>query len=272
MAMEPTSWLLPAAKGAYQHRKEIQTAWQKILATLSGKKTKMAFTGMAGVGKTVLFDYLRGEGYKRGYQPPGRSTSLESKTVSASQRRRLAISVVPGQVSPVRRTATEELFEQKNSVVDGAVHVVSNGFVETRESWSASGLENGAFEQYREYRLDEELEDLNFTCELIRKAVQKFRKPKWLIVAVTKVDLYHGNLDEARQYYSQAGDSRFIERVKTLVGQVGSDNFSWTAAPVCTWLENFEWKNTKVVSTLKPQERDQFLASFANLLESYCER
>jgi len=72
-------WVLPVAKEAYQHRDEIQKAWQKILAILLGKKTKIAFTGMAGTGKTVLFDYLTDKAYKRDYKPP--LPTLQSKDI-----------------------------------------------------------------------------------------------------------------------------------------------------------------------------------------------
>jgi hypothetical protein len=274
--MMNVEWLLPAAKEAYKRREEIQAIWQRILAILLGKKTKIAFTGMSGAGKTVLFDYLRGEGYKRGYTPPGRpSASVESKKIPASERKRFAISVVPGQDAPARHVATEKLFGQKKLAVDGVVHVVSNGFIQTRGEWSRPVLEEigyNTLDSYREYQLEGELKDLDLTCELIRKSIQKFRKPQWLIVAATKVDLYYDSILEARQYYSPVGESLFVDRIKRLIGQVGSDNFSWTAAPVCAWLEDFEWKDTKVSSVLKPHQRDRFLASLANLLESYCER
>jgi DNA replication protein DnaC len=77
-------WLLPVAKEAYENRKDILSAWERISAWLA-KKKGIAFTGMAGVGKTVLFDHLTGTAYKRGYILPLRSESLEK--VSCLQRK-----------------------------------------------------------------------------------------------------------------------------------------------------------------------------------------
>ncbi len=79
-------WLLPIAKEAYENRKDILSAWQRISAWLAKKKS-IAFTGMAGVGKTVLFDHLTGTAYKRGYTLPLRSESLEKGELSAAKKR-----------------------------------------------------------------------------------------------------------------------------------------------------------------------------------------
>jgi hypothetical protein len=180
---------------------------------------------------------------------------------------------VPGQEAPPRLAALEELFSSKKPV-DGVIHVVSNGFIELRGEASQSVLvEKGVstIDDFRAHQLALEIKDLNATCERIRQSIHKHKKPKWMLVAVTKVDLYYSSLQQVAKYYSPEGDSEFVSRLKQLQGQVGTDNFSWDAAPVCSWLDDFRWNRQTAPSVLKPYQRDHYLALFANRLESFCE-
>ncbi|HUK91999.1 MAG TPA: hypothetical protein VLZ81_16485, partial [Blastocatellia bacterium] len=115
MPIENVSWMLPAAKELYQRRDEITGAWEKITALLLGKKRSIAFTGMAGVGKTVLFDHLTGKAYKQGYTPPSTSLVKEAGKVSF-QKKRIHITVIPGQDSMPRLEAVDEIFFGKKGV------------------------------------------------------------------------------------------------------------------------------------------------------------
>lgn len=54
------SWVLPAAKELYAHRAEVQSVWTRIQKQWLGQKRELVVTGMAGAGKTVLFDHLSG--------------------------------------------------------------------------------------------------------------------------------------------------------------------------------------------------------------------
>lgn len=272
MAVEHASWLLPAAKEAYQNRAEIKSAWKRIYAGIFGQKKNIAFTGMAGVGKTVLFHHLSGEAYKRNYSPPGTSQSKEQDKITAPKRR-IHLTVVPGQEAPPRFQALDELFEGKKPI-DGIIHVVANGFIELRGEDSKKVLiERGVdtLDKFRANQLADELKDLHSTCEILRQAIRKHRKPKWMLIAVTKIDLYYNNIEQVAKYYSPAGDSDFVRRIKQLQDQVGTDHFSWDALPVCSWLDDFQWNNQITPSTLKVHQRDHYLALFAKRLEGYCE-
>lgn len=264
-------WLLPVAKGAYENRKEILSAWERISAWLAKKKS-IAFTGMAGVGKTVLVDHLTGTAYKRGYTLPLRSESLEKGKLSATKKR-IGFSVLPGQESTPRFEGLNQLFSDKKAV-DGVVHVVANGFIEIREAAARQRLAQkglDTLEKYREHQFKEELKDLNATCDLVRQSIRKHQKPTWMLVAVTKADLFYNDITSAQTYYSLGGNSTFVERLNQLQTQVGTDNFRWEALPVCSCLEDFEWNGENQASTLKPQQRDHFIARFAKYLEHYCE-
>jgi hypothetical protein len=273
MALEHSAWVLPAAKAAYKNREEIISLWSRLTTYFLGKKSSLAVTGMAGVGKTVLFDHLSGEAYKHGYKPPGKSEEEESGKVSAKGKR-IAFRTVPGDSASPRRESIDSLFLGKKPV-DGVIHVVANGFVEVRKPVAQTALVRDfgldTLQKFRQFHLSEELKDLHETCELIRQSFKKHRKPSWLLVAVTKADLFYGHIAAAEEYYSPEGGGDFSQRIKLLQSQVGSDNLRWDARPACAWLEDFEWNGEKQPGTLKPDARDHYIALFAGQLERYCE-
>jgi GTPase SAR1 family protein len=267
---EHLTWILPALKEAYKGRDDAKDAWSKVFG-----KRRIVFTGLSGAGKTVLLDFLTGKGFKQGYQPPKPSQSLEKGKLSADLKKdkpKMALSVVPGQDDFPRLQSLDEIFLGKKGV-DGVIHVVSNGFIEERSSEARNVLIKErnlqTVEDLRQYQLKRELQDLHETCEIVRKSIHKHQKPKWFLVAVTKVDLFYDKLDEARAYYSPNGKSKFARRLKELQIQVGTDNFRWKAVPVCAWLKDFQWNGETRKSVLKVDERDHFIADFADEMANY---
>jgi hypothetical protein len=184
----------------------------------------------------------------------------------------MAISVLPGQDDSPRLQGLDEIFLGKHGV-DGVIHVVSNGFIEERSAVARDSIIKESnlqtVEQFQQYQIKKELEDLDKTCEIIRQSIHKHQKPKWLLVAVTKVDLFYDKLGEVNEYYSPNGKSAFTNRLKELQIRVGTDNFRWETVPVCTWLKDFEWNNTTQPSVLKIEERDQLFANFAAEMANY---
>lgn len=269
-----TPVIVSAAEMAYEHRGKIAGLWQRIADHFKSQKRSIAFTGRAGVGKTVLFDYLRGTAYARGYMPPLPSEAVETGIVKAPGLR-IDLSVVPGDPSTPRREALADLFTPDDPV-DGVVHVVSNGFVELRSEYSsevgAEAAKPDAIEKFRKHQKRLELEDLGETCEAIRDAIRRSKQPSWVIVAVTKIDLFYAELAKARDYYSPRSKGAFAKRLRKLQGQVGSDNFRWTVVPVCAVLKDFTWSNQTVTSTLDERARDEYIQNFANTLERFCGR
>ncbi|MGI4791185.1 MAG: GTPase [Janthinobacterium lividum] len=273
--IEPIShsaWLIPAVKEAYKSREQIASNWERIVTQIKGKKIEIAVTGLSGAGKTVLLDHLTGQAYHRGYAPPERSRSSETGKMPAKGFR-IGLSTIPGQDSRIRQTAIAKIFETKRPV-DGVIHVVSNGYIIEREAAArevlAEDLHVATIEQLRQHFLEEELRDLEATLGLLRSSLRKSHKPKWLIVAVAKSDLFYDRILEAERYYSPSGRSAFTEKMRQFLGQVGSDNFGWEAAPVATWIEDFHWGNETLTSQLKPDQCDHFVGKFAEILEKYC--
>lgn len=268
-------WAIPAAGQAYEHREEIATAWESLVSLLFGKKRSIAITGMAGAGKTVLLDHLSGKAFDRSYAPAGTSKAAEQSKMPAGKRR-LRLTTVPGQDSRPRVETLDELFTDDHAV-DGVIHVVCNGFVTTREPNAErvllEDLNLTSVQKYRDHQMGEELRDLEDTCDLIRASIRRTKSPKWILVAVTKVDLFHevDQLRAAEQYYGVAAKSRFADRLRLLQNQIGSDNLDWGATPVCAWLDDFRWGGVTRHSRLTEAQRNALLTGFAKTLEGYCD-
>jgi hypothetical protein len=267
-------WIIPTGKALLDNKEHVLKAWEKLEALLLGKKSRILVTGIAGAGKTVLADFLTGRGYRRGYCPPLKSRRLELSRFRL-RRRRLALSVVPGDSSRQRSEALQGLVQQKKPVV-GVIHVVPNGFVSVRDSEARRALieDQGikTVEALRAYIRQQEIEDLRQTCSIVRQSITANHTPTWIVVAVTKADLFRETLAEAKQYYSPHAHSPFAEVLRTLHNQVGADNFQWDAVPICTWLEPFSWGVESVQSVMSAPERDAFVGQFIDLLETFCER
>lgn len=258
----------------YKHRKQLANIFANGWSYLFGRKTSVAFTGMEGVGKTVLFDHLSGRAFVEGYKPPMRSEKAESGSVTTTEKR-LVLQVIPGTRDSQPRLESLNKIFRESKPVDGVIHVVANGFASTRNHDTIQALlvreKLNTIPKYRSFRLNSEMNDLEETCQAIREAHHKHRRPTWLIVAIDKVDLYQDSVLKVRSYYSPEGDSCFSQRLRLLQTQVGSDNFRWKAVPVCTWLEQFAWHKQVVGSQVTAEMRNGYFAQFRDELQNTCE-
>ncbi|MCU0532971.1 MAG: AAA family ATPase [Hydrococcus sp. Prado102] len=263
------SWILPVAEEAYARREEIISNWEKIKTFLQRKRLSIAVTGLPGVGKTVLCDYLTGKAYNQFYSTPARSEDVEYKDMK-TKKQLISFSVLPGQNSPKKLGALDELFGDETPV-DGVIYVVANGFSTIRSPFSQQLTSVSNLQAYREARFEEEIEDLNEICDYIRKSMRQSNQPAWMLIAVTKLDLYyHPSVEEARDRYC-AGQSVFTQRIQKLSNQVGSDRFTWDVLPVCSKLDDFKLGNQTYRSQFREAERDHYLAQFSRKLTAICE-
>jgi len=274
MPIEHLTWIVPAGAQAWEHREQIASIWDITIAFLLGRKSRIAFTGVSGTGKTVLFDCLTGLALKQDYSPPKLSSREEERGRLDAKKKRIALTVVPGQAASTTRIDTlEKLFDPEDPV-EGVVHVVANGFIEVRGVTAREALARevglDTLEKFRNEQLNEELSHLSELCQDIRRCQNKSRRPKWVLVAVTKADLFLPQIENARLYYSPASNSAFASRLKQLKTQVGEDNFTWTALPVCGWPEDFEWQKDKVKSEISHRERMFYIGQFADQIRSLC--
>jgi predicted GTPase len=132
--MSEFTWVIPTFQavgtgvGLYANRKAIQDVLQQLSNRFTSK-TRIAVTGMSGVGKTVLIDYILGRG-GTGYRTPLTSQSAEYEVVKIEDKN-LEFIIVPGQEQSPRREALAEL--DKNPP-DGIIHVLANGYAHDRNS------------------------------------------------------------------------------------------------------------------------------------------
>ena len=93
---------------------------------------------------------------------------------------------------------------------------------------------------------------------------------RWVLVAVTKADLFLPHIEKIRALYSPAGDGPFVSALRQLQAQVGLDHFAWTALPVCGWPEDFHWHNEVVPSQVNVRQRAFYAGQLAEQIKALC--
>jgi GTPase SAR1 family protein len=268
--MEFIPGFLKGAKVAYDSRTLAGELWNSLMIKLKGRKATIVFTGLPGAGKTQLLDRLTGKTEKADYVPPGRSARVEKAGKKISKdairdepKKRLAYVVIPGQSSTVRQKALEELFSGKTPVA-GVVHVVSSGLttLRTREAMQILKEHDVAdVAAYRQYQIQQEVENLDETCKAIERYMVATHKPVWLFIVATKIDLFFDTLDQDLIFYEQAGGP-FAKRLRQLQDRVGSLNFDWELVAVSAWNTDFNYNGEKLTSQMKPEQQKEYLETF----------
>ncbi len=276
--MEWIPGALKGAKAAYDSRNMASELWNSLMIKLKGKKATIVFTGLPGAGKTQLFDKLSGRTEKKGYLPPGRSAKVEKggRKISADSlrdepKKRLAYVVIPGQTSSVRQKAFEDMFSGKTEIA-GIIHVVSSGLPTLRTREAAQVLKEqhvADVASYRQYQLLQEVEDLDETCMAIERYMIASRKPIWLFIVATKIDLFLNTLDHDLTVYEKAS-SPFVERLRQLQSRVGSLNFDWELVAVSAWNEDFDYNGEKLISSISPEQQNKYLDAFLQRMIDKC--
>ncbi|MBW3702926.1 hypothetical protein DTB58_01835 [Streptomyces griseus] len=183
-----------------------------VAATLHGRPglsvNPIAVTGEAGVGKSVLYDALT-QSIRTGDHDSSRSPDIEKHATVlrfGSRRTRAAVTVIPGQLSTQREKALQDTMRGDASP-HGIVHVVAWGHNRIWQRASqrdvhAALVADGDVDQeaVRNWHRRKEVADFRLLVDEIIEG-QAAQRLRWLIVAVSKCDLYWDRLDEARDYY-----------------------------------------------------------------------
>ncbi|MGF1463371.1 MAG: GTPase domain-containing protein [Maricaulaceae bacterium] len=266
----PSEWALPALKAAYENREAISAGWRKVLDRLRGPQNRIAFVGPGGVGKTVLLDHLTGRAFAKGYEPPGTSRKAERGAARAAGNR-LAITVAPGQYGQ-KIDAFNDAFAPERPV-DGVVFVTAHGFTTVLDQTAMkSNIEEGydSIEKWRGLQFREDRQYLELVLNLMASAHRKSGKPQWMLVAVSKCDLFQSEIEAAEKYYSPYFHSPFSDILRKFRNDVGRNYFEWNAAPVCAWLEAFEWGQERVAPGLDLAARNHYLAKMTQRMGELC--
>jgi hypothetical protein len=199
---------------------------EKVTHLLRRRFPTVAVTGMTGVGKTALADRVSHRSATPGSHDVG-SATMERRTRRRARLRGFRFRVVPGENAATRLGALDEVFHDEP--VDGVLHVVSWGHATPRRTAGTTGTATAT----REQQLEAELEDWTITAHRIASMAVRREQPTWLVIAVTKADLFADELDEAVRYYSPGSGSPFAERLDELRRLAGGAKLSVDVLPVC---------------------------------------
>lgn len=190
----------------------------------------VAVTGMTGVGKTRLADRLARRASAEASAAAGTevgSAVMERRTRRNARLRGYRFRVVPGENAATRLGALDEVFHDEP--VDGVLHVVAWGHATPRRTAGTTGAALAS----REEQLAAELEDWAITAHRIASMAVRRERPTWLVVAVTKADLFADDVDAAVQYYSPGSGSPFGDKLDELRALAGGARLSIDVLPVC---------------------------------------
>lgn len=203
----------------------LASAPERVRALVRRRFPMVAVTGMTGVGKSLLVERLIGRTRGDGPAEVG-SAVMERRTRRSPRLQGFRFLVVPGDNAATRLGALDEVFHDEP--VDGIVHVVAYGHATPRRTAGTTGSASAT----REQQLAAELEDWTITSHRIASMAVRRDKPIWLVIAVTKADLYPDEVDEAVHYYSPGSGSPFGDKVDALRALAGGAKLSIDVLPV----------------------------------------
>jgi hypothetical protein len=169
--------------------------------------------------------------------------------------------VVPGQPSGTRSDA---LYDWSRKTVNGVIQVMTNGYrtrhdVALEEDLARSGTMENYFKTQRDLEVEFFRRDFPFYRDLFRK-----HRTQWVLVVVTKADLYWDKHDEVDAFYNRK-DSTFgvaLTDLRPFIGDV-----SVHVLPISAMLETLVLRDHKVRPQFGSEARDGLLFELHRVLQ-----
>jgi hypothetical protein len=160
----------------------------------------------------------------------------------------------------------------------GIIHVVCWGYNKTwqrsgqREIDAALGAEDPDFDQesVREWHLRKEAADFGDLCERLidQRAAKRLR---WMLIAVTKCDLYWDRIDLARDYYIPGGTGNESDFCTLLRDLAAETSIEVAVLPMSSRLIRHQFlpRLPPQLSRLDDEQLGVLLYHFGNTLQSF---
>jgi hypothetical protein len=277
-------------RGGRPRRSELAT--KRWLNPFPAPDTGIVFTGARGTGKTMLHKALRQRLPVGKYIPREESPDKETDRFVAMTRngkKRVQLVVVPGQKDSTTGMRTINRYFRDGRSPTGVVHVSSWGYSTIWDSGSeraalelmraaGTGGREPVIDRIRAYNLEHELDDFRQTRDLLQEAWRYTTKPIWLILAISKVDLYrdHTSLAEVGRHYIPAAnpndDREFARELRGLVDYLGQGRLRGriTILPVCSYLERYTMEGAIVQSRGDLDLTSVLMTNFSNKIGEFC--
>jgi hypothetical protein len=256
----PTGIKIPFT--VYKHRFFLHYWWKKFQVGLNGGKTNIVIIGRPSVGKSILCHHLNGKVNIK-YNLPETSEETETEIVKLKNWTKI-IRVIPGQPSNERYSGLDEAFNSHKEL-EGLIYVVDWGYTAEKNKLVRSKIINELkiddIDKLRKYNLDNELADFTIIINSLKQSISQGRGPKWIMIAVNKVDLYFNEIDEAQKYYDPSFKSNFSDILNGFVKYVGEQNIKCLSLPICCWETNLEWNGHTIKTDIGGRENEQALFS-----------
>lgn len=256
----------------YSYRHSIQRYWTQLKAYADRGATQIVLTGHAGVGKTILAAQMHGSARDLAFEIPDESRSVEVAAITAGAWTKL-VRILPGQEG-FRAAGAISTF-QNNAGLEGVIHLVDYGYVAPRNPASARALiQNDGLDtiaKLRERNLRLEIEDLRVVLSDIRKLQKQHSRPKWLAVAVNKVDLFAGDRQAALDHYHPLGSGGFGRALADFQRDIGQQNVAVHVLETCAFERDFSWNGEVAKSGLERQEQLKILREFMQAIAAISE-